>query len=186
MAHFDNGADSTVHHKDDQSMMEHLVSLPKRILRYHELDDLTHMVLHSLSHNQCFGLKKATYLVDNPDFDHLKGVASFTKDECCLHKEDIWEKPECFVPDMEKAPYHHDIKKFLKMSLKKKNIDLHSDQDIKDLGKDLGMENPSYHCWHTRHGNHGLLLFEGEKELDDWHKKLLDNFAALLSMCTHH
>ena len=66
---------------------------------------------------------KLVELIDNPDFDHLKGVASFTKEECPLHQEDIWQNPESFAHDMSAAPYHHDIKKVLKTSLKRKDID---------------------------------------------------------------
>ena len=86
---------------------------------------------------------------------------------------------------MVEAPYHHSIKKFLDVSLRKKDIDLHNSQDVKQLGKILGMDDPLFFCWHIKHGNHGLLIFEKGKALDLWHTHLLNNFAALLSMCAH-
>ncbi len=185
MADFNNNADSAAVLHNEKLMMEQLVALPQRILKHHEIDNLADIVLHSLSHNHCFGLKRATYLMDNPDFDHLKGVSSFTKEECSLHKDDVWQSPESFNQDMLSAEYHNKIRGYLKNSLKKKDIDLHNAQDIKDLGHDLGMENPSFHCWHMKHGNHGLLIFEKEKQLDLWQNYLLNNFSALLSMCAH-
>jgi hypothetical protein len=183
MSHHNHAPD--VKTLNDKILLEQLVALPQRILKHHEVDDLAQIVLHSLSHPQGFGLKRATYLMDNPDFDHLKGVASFTDDECKHHKEDIWQAPESFKDDMIEAPYHHSIKKFLDVSLRKKDIDLHSSQDIKELGKILGMDDPLFFSWHMRHGNHGLLIFEQGKALDLWQTHLLNNFAALLSMCAH-
>jgi hypothetical protein len=183
MKNLSDGPENLV--QQDKLLVENLITLPQRILKHHEVDDLAHMVLHSMAHDNCFGLKRATYLIDNPDFDHLKGVASFASDECSHHKEDLWASPESFKEDMIRAPYHHSIKDFLNASLKRKDVDLHSAQEIKELGSLMGMEDPLFFSWHMKHGNHGLLIFERGKALDIWRNHLLNNFAALLSMCSH-
>ncbi len=171
-------------HEDDLRLANHLSGLLHKVLAYHDVDGLPDMVLHELGHDNCFGLQKATYLVDNPDFDHLLGVAGFCKKECSCHKEDLWENPFIFKADMKEAQYHNDIKKFLRESLRRKDINLNDSGDVKDLGIHLGINNPAHFGWNMKHGNHGLLIFDkGEKPITSWRKELLANVAALLSFC---
>ena len=169
---------------DDHRLISHLSGLLGKVLQHHDVDGLPDMILHELGHDSCFGLKRATYLVDNPDFNHLLGVAGYCKEECPCHKENLWETPNTFKEDMKNAYYHNDVKKFLHDSLKRKDIDLSSVKDVEHLGKHLGIANPAYFAWNMKHGNHGLLLFEEtEKPIGEWRESLLANVAALLSFC---
>ena len=57
---------------------ERLADLPKRMVPLYDLEaigNIPEFVLHDLCHEDCFNLKKAAFLVDNPDFDSLQGVA---------------------------------------------------------------------------------------------------------------
>lgn len=176
---------SGVFDSKEHGLVERLTRLPHKILAHHDIEGLSELVLHELGHDSCFGLKRAMYLVDNPDFDHLVGVAGFCKSECELHKSDLWEDPQTFHKDMESARFHNDLKKLAKKSLKKQEIDLHDSHDIKDLGQSMGMEDPAFFSWNVRHGNHGLLIFEKDKEISPWHHGLLANIVSLLGLCRH-
>ena len=179
-----NGNDNCGHLGDDHRLASYLSGLLRKILHHHDVDGLSQIVLHELGHENSFGLKRATYLVDNPDFDHLVGVAGFCNKECCHHKKNMWESPETFVCDMKDAEYNNSVKNFLKYSLRKKDVNLNDSQEVKDLGKDLGLETPKILSWKMRHGNHGLLLFDkGEKDHSRWKSDFLHNIVALLSFC---
>ena len=174
-----------IHHDEnnhDQTLLHSLVGLPQRILQLHEVDELSPLVLHELGHDSHFGLNKAVYLVDNPDFDSLKGVAGFCKDECKLHKADVWQDPHSFAHDMFNGEFHQQIKRFNHSSITR-NHEQCSQEGLVDLGKSLGLNNPSCCTWNTRHGNHGILLFEGNENMMENHKSLLSQIIALLSFC---
>ena len=49
---------------------------------------MSEFVLHDICNPNCFNLQKAAFLVDNPDFDCLKGVAGFSADEA-YQKHDL-------------------------------------------------------------------------------------------------
>lgn len=166
----------------DQSLLNSLVGLPQRILQLHEVDELSPLVLHELGHDSHFGLNKAVYLVDNPDFDSLRGVAGFCKDECSLHKADVWQDPYSFAHDMSSGQFHQQIKQFNHASITR-NHEQCSQEGLVNLGKTLGLNNPSCCIWDTRHGNHGILLFEGRENMVEKQKSLLSQIIALLSFC---
>lgn len=169
---------------DDHRLTSYLSGLLHKVLTYHDINGLPQMVLHELGHDNCFDLKKATYLVDNPDFDHLLGVAGYCKQECCHHKKDLWQDPYSFRTDMKDATYHNHVQNFLHYSFKRKEINLHDSSEVKDLGVKLGLERPNFFTWNMKHGNHGLLIFdENEKPIGEWRRELLANVAALLSFC---
>jgi hypothetical protein len=169
---------------DDQRLASYLSGLLHKVLHYHDVDALPQIVLHEIGHDHSFALSKATYLVDNPDFNHLSGVAGYDNCECGLHHEDMWKDPYSFAKDMKEAQYHNNVRAFLNDSLKRKDVNLNDASEVKDLGKLLGLQNPEFFAWSMKHGNHGLLLFE-KKEMDEnpWKKDLLRNVSALLSFC---
>ena len=76
------------------NLIKNLSKLPHRILQNYHLAALSEIILHELGHKDCFDFKRAVYLVDNPDFDHLVGVAGFCNGECKHHKSDLWDCPD--------------------------------------------------------------------------------------------
>jgi hypothetical protein len=168
---------------DHHSLIHSVTLLPHKILSNYFMSELPQLVLHDLGHDENFGFKRAVYLIDNPDFDHLVGVAGFCKDECKHHKEDIWHEPHSFKTDMEPAHFHKEMKQFLRSSLKRRDIDIHKSGDIKELGTAMGLNDPKFLTWKMKHGNHGLLIFEKQKNLCPWRDKMLKHSSALLSLC---
>ena len=149
--------------KDYYKLVEHMSQLPHKILQHHYLEALPQIILHELGHNHTgFGFKRAVYLVDNPDFDHLVGSAGFCCEECKHHKENMWHEPHTFVEDMKEAQFHNEMRKIIRQSLKRKDIDLNNHNDVKELGRYLGFACPDSFSWNMKHGNHGILIFEKE------------------------
>lgn len=170
----------------DRSLVTRMSSLPRKILRNHEVVGLSQMVLHDLGHEGGFGFTKATFLIDNPDFDHLIGAAGYDHSECCLHKADIWEAPQTFASDMESAKFNEHIRRILNGSLRRKDINLDDARDLELLGKEIGLNDPRYFSWDMKHGNHGVLLYENDDSLCVWRKGLLRDMSAVLGMCPLH
>lgn len=166
--------------KDYYRLVDHLSKLPHKILQFHHLDSLLELILHELSGESGFRLKKAVYLVDNPDFDHLVGAAGFSADDELPGDADMWNSTDSF----QGACFHQEVKKISRQSLKRKNDDFSNlSEDIKEIVDSVGIRNPQVFSWPMKHGNHGILIFEGEEELSAAHKNLLSNSVALLSLC---
>lgn len=167
----------------DEVLLERLLALPTKILSHHEVEGLEQMVLHDLSHSATFGFTKATYLIDNPDFDCLKGVAGFCHEECCHHKEDVWSQPHTFTSDMQHATFHRDMNNFIHTGLRGKDKHVHNEDDVKELGVKLGMNQPSCLVWNMRHGNHGIFIFEDGNHNFERRSAWFKNLVTLLSLC---
>ncbi len=167
-------------------LVHNLSLLPHKILQFYDVDGLSQLVLHELCHESGFNLKRATYLVDNPDFDHLVGAAGFWHEECSLHDDDLWHNPYSFAKDMKKADFHNHVKNFFRNSLRRQDVNLNDAKEVLSLAKFMGMSTPAYFSWQMKHGNHGILIFEtGSKEdFPEWKRNLLKNYVALLSLCS--
>jgi len=175
--------DTDVLSTDDLALVQHLTNLPRYIAQHHDIDELAGVVLHELGHDSGFALKKAIYLLDNPDFDYLVGVAGFSRDDCSLHQGGLWDDPASFCQDMKEAAFYQQIKGFLRASLAKLSIDLRNASEVAELAASLGLENARSFSWPVRHGNYGLLLVEEGASLNEWHISLLDNLSSLLGLC---
>lgn len=159
-------------------------TLPHKILQNYNSDNLSQMILYELCNDDNgFAIKRAAYLIDNPDFDHIAGSAGFSNKEVQYYNPSLWEDSKGFKESIKKATFHSDVKKFLKNSLKRKDINLNDSDDILELGHLLGIDNTKYFSWGMKHGNHGILIYDPVKEKQfKWKKKMFHNFAALLSM----
>lgn len=168
---------------DVGSVLEKITEIPSKILLYHEVQDLPQIVLHNLSHDDVFNFNKAVYLVDNPDFDCLKGVAGYSSDECKFHNHDVWQDPYHFHQDMQSAGFSSQFRQFLRNGLKRKDINTHDEEDLLQLGQSLGLKNPAFLTWQMKHGNHGVLIFETNEQLFEKKYNLLKHAGPLLSLC---
>ena len=166
----------------NEALVKTLLKLPDKILHHHETDNLPNLILHDLGHDKHLNLNRATFLVDSPDFDCLKGIAGFCKSECCMHHAtDIWENPDKFSTDMQNAEFHQKINHFLHHSMKRRASD---EQVLSELGRSLGIAKPHVFTWDMRHGNHGILLYDTDNEcLCQADNELLHHIAALLGLC---
>ena len=172
-------------HKDHleerkRRIMHSISKLPRKMLQLHGRENVIEFVLHELGQENCFNLNRAAYIVDNPDFNCLKGVAGFSREESYCD-QDIWDDPEKFSAHMKDCPYNKTVREFCIESCVKKG---ESDQDIvKHVSKDLGFEHPAFYSWQMKHDNHGLLLYEKQEEDEDCDCDYLIDGLCLIGFC---
>lgn len=169
--------------KADNFLVQNLLGLPEKILKYYYLDDLSQMVLHHISADSCFNLDKSAYFIDNPDFDHLQGIAGFSKEESSLNPVDLWSDPNKIKNKIRNGSFINKIRKYFDSSFARKKIKFNDSVEITDLGKKIGLNNPEFCGWEMKHGNFGLLIFESGSPLPESRKKILKDVAPLLSFC---
>ncbi len=161
------------------AILNHLSTLPQKLLSVHGTENVTEFVLHDLCNAHCFDLKKAAYLVDNPDFDCLKGVAGFSAEDA-YPQDTIWETPELFIAHMKKAAFNNKVRSILKPSMTRAHK---SDAETSAMiGEFLGLEKPIYCSWKMKHDNHGILVYETPTSCPVSQDIVL-NGACLLGFC---
>jgi len=162
-------------------ILQNLSSIPKRMLSLHGRENVTEFVLHDLSHESCFNLGKSAFLVNNPDFNCLKGVAGISLPEIPQGLwTNIWEQSEMFSTYMRNSPFNRKVRNFGQCSLE--GAGRPNPETIENVAHNLGIERPSYHSFDMRHGNHGLLIFEKNTQHDDIQEHLLEG-VSLLGFC---
>lgn len=147
-----------------QRIIELLSALPRKILGLHGRDNVVEFVLHELGRQECFDLEKAAYVIDNPDFDCLKGVAGFERPEAYDEKCDIWAEPDSFSEHMKKSKYNNTVRCYHRGSGVKKGEK--DEKIVQEIAHDLGFEKPFYYSWNMKHDNHGILLYEKHDKAD--------------------
>jgi hypothetical protein len=158
-----------------------LSAVPGKIVSLHGRENVTEFVLHDLAGKSCFNLAKASYLVDNPDFDHLKGVAGYATTQAYEHSDAIWDNPDHFTRHMQGAPFNKQVRSILRKSPKKGCLQA---QDIVNVvAEELQMSDPHFFCWDMKHYNHGLFIYEHMNGHAEWDEQDLMNGLNLLSLC---
>lgn len=162
-----------------QAILKHLTSLPHKVLSLHGVDSISEFVLYDLAAAECFNFNKAAYLVDNPDFDCLKGIAGF--DASQYYTQDvIWETPELFIEHMKNVSFNTQVRHVMQPSAHKAGK---SDQETAtQLGNSLGFSTPSSCSWKMKHDNRGILIYENKNECPVEPEILLYG-ACLLGFC---
>ncbi len=145
-------------HERMRNIMHCLSCLPRKILGLHGRENVIEFVLHELSKQECFDLERAAYVVDNPDFNCIKGVAGFCRPEAYQSQSDIWDEPDDFSEHMLQSAYNKKIRSFERDSCVKKGEK--SEQIVKEIAEELGFEHPSFYTWKMKHDNSGILLYE--------------------------
>lgn len=157
-----------------------LSHLPRKMLAIHGHDHLPIFVLHELCHEGCFDLVKAAYLVDNPDFDCVQGVAGVAR-EHAMNACDIWGNCDQFVERVAQSPFNHSVRNVAMRSARRGSM---TDETLaKKVCAQLGMRCDGYCSWTMKHANHGLLVFEQAQTGHPLEHEHILNGASLLSFC---
>lgn len=160
-------------------ILHRLSSLPHKLLKLHGSENMSEFVLHELCNAQCFNITKAAYVVDNPDFDCMKGVAGFSATEA-YNTEPIWEHPDAFSEHMKKSVFNNKVRDFVRPSMRK--CAQSDDQTCRMIAEYVGISKPAYCAWNMKHDNHGILVYETQLSCpvpDD----ILNNGACFLGFC---
>lgn len=145
----------------------------------HDTNNLVEFVIHELCHDDCFNITKAAYIIDNPDFDCIRGIAGFNQSEQ-YNRGDIWSSPEDFTQHMCNSSFNKKVRSLHHQSNRRRNED--NDTLIKDIAQELNMTNYGFCEIPMKHDNHGIFVFEGHINDENERESLL-NGVCLLSFC---
>jgi len=164
------------------SILRSLSVIPKKILSLHGRENVTEFVLHDICQKDCFNINKAAYLVNNPDFKCLKGVAGIAIQEVPQGLwADIWRHNEKFSTYMRNAPFNRKVRDFSQCSLC--SVEIPNDEIIEGVARNLGIEQPAHFSVDMKHGNHGLFIYEKNEHDDELREKHLIDGVSLLGFC---
>lgn len=160
-------------------ILNRLSALPQKLLRLHGNENVSEFVLHELCNHNCFNITKAAYLVDNPDFDCIKGVAGFSATEA-FNSDAIWDNPESFTEHMKKSQFNTKVRDFMKPSMRRASK---TDENTCHMVADfVGITKPGYCSWDMKHDNHGILIYETQIS-SPISQEMLRNGACFLGFC---
>ena len=164
-----------------------LCVLPQAINTLHHDDEhgehAAEYIFHELCGNQCFGLRKAAYLIDNPDFDMTRGVAGYACDQYAS-KPAEHEKEECmkhFASHLSACDFNKAVRELSNQSITRNG---QNEKEIaQQFAKLFGFSKPQVIMWQVQNDNNGVLVYEADEahaqELRDW----LVHGMHLLSLC---
>lgn len=156
-----------------------VTSLPQNIINLHGLENMPEFLLHSMCQKSCFDLPKAAYFVDNPEFNHLKGVAGFHHPES--YEKNHWSDPEVFTEHMKNATFNKKVRDIMLSSIKKNS---HSEGKIvQEISEHLGFEKPNYLTWQIKYSNFGLFIFEPRENESELLQEHLHSGLHMLGFC---
>lgn len=162
------------------TMLNYLSHLPRKMLLLHDIDAIAELVLHELCSERCFNLNKAVYFIDNPDFDCMKGVAGFSRDEAFNHGAGMWDDPHAFTQYIKDAPFNKKVRSMQRCSMKRNET---ADNDMmRSLAEECAITSPQCHVWDMKHHNRGVFIYEkptDECDVDEY----IQNGVCLLSFC---
>jgi len=167
----------------DKRVYEVLVAvttIPKNIITLHGIDNMTEFLLHTLSQQDCFNFSKAAYFVDNPDFDHFKGIAGFAQVDSYRPRATHWSEPDEFSQHMRQAPFNNQVRNVCRCSIKRNKQS--EEKVIQELSDALRFSNPRYVAWPVKHDNIGLLVFE-KADREDEVEQHLESALSLFGFC---
>ncbi len=158
-------------------LLHQLGSSSRKIVNNHHLENLSEFVLHDLCSEQGFGIQKGAYLVHNPDFECVKGIAGYHQPES--YDSASWDNQKAFTSHMKQAEFNKKVRSYNQMNLKNPSL---SDTNIDQLVDYLQISDPAYHVWDSKHNNKGIFIFESFDDQSAMKDHLL-NFLHMLSFC---
>lgn len=141
-----------------RKILQRISKLPRRMLQLYGRENSAEFILHELGKQDCFNLDRAAYIIDNPDFDCMKGIAGYCRGEEYGSEKEIWDDPETFTEHMKTCPYNTLVRNFIKESRKKQGLS--DEQIVQEIAQDLGFDHPSFYSWPMKHDNQGILMYQ--------------------------
>ena len=171
--------------KKDEKRHEHILdclnSLPRKIMSVYELENVPEFILHDICNENCFNIIRAAYFVDNPDFNSCKGIAGFCRQETYKAHEHMWNDPTSFSKFMQESQFNQQVRTILLESIVRNNR-LH-EHVVSEIAPKLGFVNPAWCCWHLKHFNDGLIVYEKADTADNAFDQHFINSLYLLGFC---
>ena len=163
----------------EQELLFTLGSLPRNMVSHHGTENLTEFVLHGIC-QEGFGISKAAYFINNPDFDFLKGVAGYNDEESYKAKDTCWNEKDEFTSCMLSSNFNQQVRQMHDKSFSRGHQS--EIEAVKKLAHVLGFKAPGHHAWDVKYDNHGLFIFEVPENPVHTQDHLY-NFLHLLGFC---
>lgn len=138
-------------------LLKKLSNIPRNIAQLQDRHNLVEFVFHELCHEDCLNVHKAAFFVDNQDFNCLHGVVGIDKAEP-FSSANIWQAPDDFSDYMKAVAFNEKVRKIQCAS--DSSLSQPESALIKQLGKELGMNNPKYCLLPLKYDNKGIFLYE--------------------------
>lgn len=167
-------------HTKDLILLHRLGDVSLKIANNHHLENLSEFVLHDVCSQDLFRIVKAAYLVNNPDFACMKGVAGYSNQENFAQGHG-WQHQKDFTSHMKGAAFNQKVRQVNEMNMQSK-VDFSDKKHLYKLSDHLEIERPEFHLWNMKHDNQGILIFEKEDQNDPIFEHL-PHFALMLSFC---
>ena len=156
------------------------INLPNQILAMPERENITEFVLHALCNEQCYNLEKAAYFIDNEDFNCVKGIAGYHRQEEFSDPLTIWSAPDKFSDHMRSCVFNQKVRSIELNSFKKSKLS--QGAIVSQLAENLEFSNPTFFKWNVKYDNEGILLFQVNSESSKCESELLKGLC-LLGFC---
>ncbi len=164
---------------DEGALLEKYGNFSKKLTRHHHVENLSEFLLHDICDTDLFGLTKAAYLVNNPDFACLKGIVGYHYPES-FQLGESWLNPKDFTDHMKNSKFNNQVRAMQIPAFSLKSYD-YKDKIFK-MAEELNMNQPLYHVWDLKHENQGIFLFEEGFDQRS-HRDHLEKFLYMLSFC---
>jgi hypothetical protein len=174
------------------SVLLKLNALPERMVTAHHYHNLAEYVLHELCDPLCLSLHKAAFLLDNPDFDTLKGVAGvhhqerFTAPSSMPHENEdgsVWQHTDQFTEHMANCRFNKAVRSVQRKSAQRTAMPW--SECAAELADEMVFEQDKW-GWLTfaaKHGNTGILIFESPDQSNPEREASLACSVSLLGLC---
>ena len=162
------------------AMLSYMSHLPRKMLSLHDHDAIAELVLHDLCSERCFNLNKAVYLVDNPDFNCMKGIAGFSRDEAFKEGERMWDDPHSFTQYVKNAPFNQKVRNIQLCSMS--GGESSNDNLVRTVADQCAIAHPQCYTWDMKHNNRGVFIYEQPTD-EAVITECLPNGVCLLSFC---
>jgi hypothetical protein len=172
--------------KNINELVSDLLKIPHQILMHSHISGLSDLLLATLASKQFFNLKKAVYLLGNPEFSCIRGMSGV---EHLGVEFDVnhWEDIEARASILSSCEFNKKIKT-INDKIECTSLSEEFCESLKKYASEnLGFQSPHLIGWKAKHGNHGIFLCEPTVENVAFAKnlQLLEQAVPMLGM-THH
>jgi len=166
----------------ERTILHNLSKMPVLLLDMRDRDNVSEFLLHDLCSKYCFNLQKAAYLVDNPDFCCLRGVAGFSLDEAYPESTSVWYEADAFSDHMANSAFNNHVRRVNQCSVdaKEKTSLL---KNIRAIANGLHFDDYDVCSWQLPNDNYGIVLYQKDDPTDNIIDQYLMNGLSLLSFC---
>jgi hypothetical protein len=158
-------------------MLSVAATIPYKILSWYQqeyVDNMAKLVIYELCSKNCFGLKKAAFLVNNPDFKWCRGVVGYEAREDSL----IVKNEADVINFFEQSLFHATTCAIECVACEKNDSTVFA-----KIAEHLHMPSHQVCTIPLKHGNEGLFVYEFFNTSDELSVDIIQQIVALIGFC---